>query len=199
MQDGRKLQIYLDLDGVLCDFVSAAFAAHGRQYNGEKLEWDFFKAWGMNSRQFWYAIDETGPAFWSGISPYPWCYEVRDLVASFDPDYRVATSPSEHPHSAGGKVAWIRNHLPGVTARRRHLTASKAELAKAGRVLIDDSPANCAEWCKAGGRAILFPAPHNGFCVATNDVVTYLRAELRACMAAEVRQRQARQRGDRKS
>lgn len=194
----RKLRIYLDLDGVLCDFVSAAYRAHGREYQGETLDWDFFRQWGLNASQFWRAIDNEGEPFWAGLQPYPWAYDLRDLVASYDQEYRVATSPSEHPSSAAGKVAWIRNHLPGVTGKRRHLTAAKADLAKAGRVLIDDSKANCAEWCAAGGRAILFPAPHNGLYATTSDVVAYVRAELQACRGAELRQRQARQRSNRK-
>jgi 5'(3')-deoxyribonucleotidase len=198
LSDGRKLRIYLDLDGVLCDFVSAAYRAHGREYHGEVLGWNFFEAWGMSATQFWNGIDAIGEPFWSGLSPYPWAGELHRLVAKYDPEYRVATSPSEHPSSAAGKVSWIHEHLPGVTGKRRHLTSSKAELAKAGRVLIDDSKANCAEWCAAGGRAILFPASHNGLLAPSGDVVAYVKSELQACRGAEMRKRQHRQRAVRK-
>lgn len=198
MSDGRKLKIYIDLDGVLCDFVSAAHRAHGRAYAGEVLQWNFFRDWHINAGQFWFPIDNQGDDFWADLEPYPWTYEVRDLVARYDQEYRVATSPSEHHTSPAGKVKWIRKHLPGVTAKRRHLSGSKAELAKNGRVLIDDSLANCRDWVAGGGHAIPFPAPHNGLRVADDDILAYLDGELKSCRDAILRQRQARRQEARK-
>lgn len=64
------MRIYLDMDGVLCDFVGAACKLHGRD-PATVTHWNFFKDWGMTAEEFWRPIHEAGEDFWANLEPYP--------------------------------------------------------------------------------------------------------------------------------
>ena len=44
--------IFLDMDGVVADFVGAACKVHGKEVEGVGC-WNFFEKWGISEDEFW--------------------------------------------------------------------------------------------------------------------------------------------------
>ena len=155
------MEVFVDMDGVLFDFVSASIAAHGIEgfTHDDATEWDYFESWGLDLDQFWQGIDRQGIAFWADLEPYPWFDELLSTVALYDHDFKICTAPSRSAHSPGGKAACLNRRVPQVGPDRYVFTAAKHLVARPGRVLIDDNPTNCNKWEAEGGAAICFPMP----------------------------------------
>jgi 5'(3')-deoxyribonucleotidase len=154
-------RIFIDMDGVLADFISSAMAVHGATYDAityPRMEWSIAKVLGITEDEFWEKIDEMAPDFWPHIPPYEWMELLVDTAATIAPIALLST-PSLHPSCHYGKRQWVDKHLPGVELI---LCKSKFLLSKPGRVLIDDNDGNCAKWEAEGGTAMLFPQPWNG-------------------------------------
>ena len=159
--------IYLDMDGVLTDFVGGVFNLFGKQYVEEDYplgKWKFFEDWGITESEFWQRVHQCGPHFWETLDPFP---GAKDLV-SFG-FYRgliprgqmsILTSPSRSPHCYSGKVQWLINHGINLPVT---ITTNKEQLAQPGRLLIDDKIENCERFRAAGGDAIVFPQPWNNY------------------------------------
>jgi 5'(3')-deoxyribonucleotidase len=162
------MKIFLDLDGVMADFINASFDIHKMDRPKEKLKWNYFEEWGIDQEEFWRPINEKGAKFWQNLEKYDWFDEVLDFVMSRDSKFSICTSPTNHHSSYVGKVKWIQKHFPEGTLERSFLCRQKYKLAKNyDSVLIDDSEANTYKWSNFGGQPILFP----GLC---NNVVTDL-------------------------
>ncbi len=165
-----KLELFLDMDGVLCDFVTAAHAACGCTFNPvtyPKGVWPVWEAMGMSESQMWNHIDSF-PYFWKQLEIYPWCGELLDLAD----DVKILTSPHYTAECYQGKlVKYIPRSVELILCKSKHL------LAKPGRVLIDDSDENCHEWRGAGGIAILFPTVLNANWRLALDPITYVKDE----------------------
>lgn len=152
------MKILLDLDGVIVDFITGAFEAHGITHLEQKdvRYWDIKKLLGMGSEQFWGEFDED---FWVGLKMYDWADEVFELLGEYD--VCLLTSPGWR--GAGGKQQWIRKNLPGYFKNNRYLIGPAKEFcASKDTVLIDDYEGNCNKFEFAGGHAILFPQYWNG-------------------------------------
>lgn len=151
--------IFLDMDGVVADFVKAACAAHGRTTD-DVSHWDFFTKWGINEDQFWEPVNAGGREFWANLEPFPWFDELVGMVKSADPDFFILTKPSRQASCLAGKLDWIHRHF-GKRFRNYIFTPNKSPLAAPGRLLIDDSDENVDGFLRHGGAAYLFPQPWN--------------------------------------
>lgn len=153
--------VFIDLDGVLADFISSAFAVHGARYeesNYPRLQWSIATVLGITESEFWKKIDSSAPDFWPNLSPYEWFDDVMCAAKSLGVPMSFLSSPSRHPSCHYGKRQWVDKYAPRVELI---LCSSKHLLAANGRVLIDDSDANIDKWRTAGGAGILFPQPWN--------------------------------------
>jgi len=151
--------VFLDLDGVCVDFITAACAAHG-----------------TSREAFWAPITAGGAAFWHDLEPYPWFDDLLDAVSGAE--VYVCSSPSRDPGSLAGKVAWMYDHFPKHMHRQFVLTSHKHLLAKPGRFLVDDAEHNAEAWARAGGTPILFPRPWNRAAAESADPVAAVRRAL---------------------
>ena len=154
--------IFVDLDGVLADFVSAALTLHGRSDLLDSWpagERDMAKGLGISSSKFWAEIDRAGAEFWASLEPYPWTFDFLDQLQSIAP-ITIATSPSNDPGCLAGKLQWMQRHL-GRSFRDFLIGPSKHLLAKPDVALIDDRGGNVRDFREHGGRAVLFPQPWN--------------------------------------
>lgn len=174
--------IFLDMDGVLTDFVTATLTLHGQPHalqtwpTGQR---DIPQVLGVSKSEFWRRVDEQGADFWAGLAPFPWCDELVALVREFGP-LTVLTSPSQSPACLDGKVRWLYEHFPKVGGKRFTdflIGNQKHLLAQPGRVLIDDTPSHVDAFRAAAGEAILFPQPWNAN-HAVVDRLAYVRSEL---------------------
>lgn len=159
--------IYLDVDEVLVDWVSAALRVlgfdpaqvHARWDAMDPRPWDLFAVLQYDVGLAWRLIDEHGPEFWAGLRSFPWMHDLLAACREVAP-VTLLTSPSLHWHSCAGKAQWMRRTF-GDDFHDFALTRVKHRFAHAGAVLIDDSPKNCRAFVQAGGRAVLFPGAGN--------------------------------------
>jgi len=175
----KPRHIFVDLDGVLADFVRAALALYERD---ELLdcwpagEWNMPKVLDISRGKFWGAIDRQGGAFWESLEIYPWTFKLIDRQREIAP-ITIATSPSLDPSCLAGKVRWMQRHLGG-SFRDFLIGPSKHLLAKPDVVLIDDRDSNIDAFRKHGGQAILFPQPWNTNHHIEDDRLTYVLSQL---------------------
>ena len=152
--------IYLDMDGVLADFVTPSLKVAGIPLTHDQVTtWNYFEPY-MTSNEFWWKIGASQD-FWLDIKPYPWASELFKLCKSIAP-VRFCSSPAIDPICVANKVQWLRFHgFMDSDKNDYHFTPHKHELAKPGRVLIDDSMPNVLSFREAGGNGIVFPQPWN--------------------------------------
>lgn len=151
--------VFLDMDGVITDFVEAAGLAVGHPNHVPK-QWNYFEALGMTQDQFWEHIDARGEDFWANLRPYPWFLSLYGAMQRQGRKVFIASTPSLARWSASGKIKWLRTHLTD-TYQDYIFLADKSVLAGPGRVLVDDNERFCRAFREAGGQAVLFPQPWN--------------------------------------
>ena len=149
---------FLDLDGVLVDFVGGALKLHGKELPHHETSWDFMAQLGIGPEAFWSPMGED---FWANLEPTPEMPHIVELVEShFNRDVYLCTSPCQTPGCTTGKARWVEKHLPNYR-RKLILLGGKDLFAGPNRVLIDDHDKNVEAWRLAGGMAVLVPRPWN--------------------------------------
>lgn len=157
------MKCFLDLDGVLVDFVGGICRAHGRENPyllRENLgHWHVGEIWGMPDEAFYAPMDAD---FWAGLRMLPDGAEILQLLEEcFEPhNICLLTSPTRTRGAVEGKVQWVADHLPQYRGQLLVGTA-KRFCAHAGAILIDDRPENVMEFHEQGGQSILVPRPWN--------------------------------------
>jgi hypothetical protein len=139
-----KTQIYLDMDGVICDFLGA-FERLGLG-SFRQVEKDKGKSF------VWSIIKNRGVKFWSEeILWLPDGKELWNYVKKFSPI--ILTKPAKFEESREGKSIWVKRELgedvPVI------FSFDKSEYAKEDRILIDDQEDNIEAWKALGGVGIL--------------------------------------------
>lgn len=158
-------RIFIDMDGVIADFVSPSLKAAAIPLSHDEcLCWDYFSGF-MTEIEFWTAIDSVD-GFWDSLVPYSWAHDLVEMCNRIAPVY-FCSAPAWHKSCAGAKVHWLRER-GFLKGRADHfiLTPHKHLLANSGTVLIDDGQHNIDAFRSAGGHAITFPMPWNG-CIAS--------------------------------
>lgn len=157
-------RIFLDLDGVLADWASAAIRLHGRDPEHVLASWppgvcELADVLSVSGNTMWKPINAAGAEFWANLEPLPWMHELFEACASMAPT-TILTSPSKHPSAPTGKTAWLQRHF-GSDFRAYLIGPDKAACARRGAVLIDDRDDGCRGFEAAGGHAVVFPQPWN--------------------------------------
>lgn len=172
-------RIFLDMDGVIADFVGGALDVHDGHHivkDWPACEWDIAKLLGITNNEFWREINQRGSPFWSNLLPFPWMYE---LIESFgDIPYTISTKPSNSTFSVAGKLQWLHTHIK-APFKDYMMGGQKHLLAKPGTVLIDDNDTNVIKFREAGGHAILFPQQWNTNFPQQADRIGYVAKHLR--------------------
>ena len=168
---------FIDMDGVIADFVVGACRAHNRPspYGDPKSlgVFDIEKLWGMTPSEFWLPCD--GERFWDDL---PKTVEADGIMAlaleTFGlENVAVLTTPSMSPYCVPGKRRWIRRHFPEL-AKSMIFSSAKRFLGGPGRVLIDDRDRNIEEFSGYGGHGVMVPRPWNkmhGYCESVIDKI----------------------------
>jgi len=150
--------IFLDMDGVCCQFAEAVARLFGQE--GKRFTvWNIENQLGITTERMWEEINTRGSAFWEDLEPYPWAERLYSQCLTVAPT-RYLTSPGLHPASLVGKLEWLyTKHYHGfpywIMAR------DKTPMATPGALLIDDSVKNVQAFRLNGGRALVFPRPWN--------------------------------------
>jgi hypothetical protein len=135
------VEILLDCDGVLADFVGGASEVHGK--SPEIYSWDFWVQWRLEPEEFWAPLATR--EFWLGLRPYKWAGELLAGLRELG-EVTVCTAPMHLNTEVciGAKLDWLESYF-GIrpenvmVGRKKHLMAGKH------RILIDDSEGQCSQ------------------------------------------------------
>ncbi len=146
-------KIYVDLDGVLCDFNAGFYnISGGIDRNG------FIYKYGKEAA--WKLINQHGTHWWATL---PWKSDGKRLwsfLNNIGPIF-ILSSCSEGQTSGTareGKLSWVLNNLGKSVVSRTIIVNNAVEKQKYGNansILIDDTPINIAQWKSKGGIGIL--------------------------------------------
>jgi 5'(3')-deoxyribonucleotidase len=166
-----KPVLYLDLDGVLVDFVAGALVAHKQDIPRLSMRWNFFEQYTppMTEAEFW---KDLGFDFWSTL---PWTPEGKNFLAGLEGVFGdriiLLTSPADTSGAVEGKVEWVRRELPQYK-KRLFVGPAKQLLAGPKKILVDDNNTNVERFRAEGGVAVLVPRPWNNsvnYCIPGTD------------------------------
>lgn len=157
----RQFKIWVDMDGVLCDFDSAV------KKLGPKAEKGLNENATVEEKQAMYdAIEKAGEDFWANE---PWTADGKALwiwLSQYNPI--LLTSPGKFTHAVSGKIQWVKKNIPGVQA---FYDEEKWRYAERNSILIDDNEENIIAWNGMGGVGIL----HKDFDSTKNAVLLAIR------------------------
>lgn len=172
------MKIFLDLDGILSDFVSSALETHNREYPWFSSDsvgcYDMVQLLGISPKDFWKPFDHD---FWASLAPLKEGFELLRILEKGH-DVYLATAPALSPSCSSGKHAWVRNHLPEYWAKTFICQAKHVFAAIPDSVLIDDADHNVDAFKAAGGKAIIYPQPWNSAHIYTEDRLAYIARSL---------------------
>lgn len=152
----QKPVIFLDLDGVVVDFMGGVERFFGIDLsNHQKWEFDYKEQFGMSADTFWNML---GIDFWVNLEFEKWGKELIRLLEPLKPC--ILSKPTSG--TASGKQEWIKRNLPSYWREKRWLLGpNKNFCAHQGAILIDDREEHVDEFIAYGGNAILFPRRWN--------------------------------------
>lgn len=164
------MKCFIDIDGVLADFVMAACETHRRPNpytdpataEAARGNFYFYRLWGMTDDEFWGPIIFLGAAFWSSLQPYPTGRQVVFAAElAFGPgNVYLLTTPSQDPDCDAGKRRWVATHFPDYRYRT-WIGGDKHIFARKDFLLVDDFDDNVDRWQANGGVSIRYPRAWN--------------------------------------
>jgi 5'(3')-deoxyribonucleotidase len=184
------MNILLDLDDVLVDFVDGACRVFNTTRfrlcsNWEPGNWDMIPALSKTVNEvitpdyFWERIHHLGSEFWFHLDNHTWMQRLVNVVEKLDPNWHLVTAPAftGHISSYQGKCEWIKEEF-GHSFDRFAITPHKHLFARHDSVLVDDRETTVNKFRELGSNAILFPAHHNSKHEFKNDPLSYVIPEL---------------------
>jgi 5'(3')-deoxyribonucleotidase len=148
--------IYLDMDGVLADFNTAARTF----FNASREEQAAADAAGRWPKERWATIREC-THFYRTLPKMPQADELVALARRFrdelDWDLKILTAIPQNNdmHEAfQDKFEWIQEYYPDIKMHFGPYSQDKQFHARPGDILVDDRTSNCTEWAAAHGTAV---------------------------------------------
>lgn len=141
-------RLFVDMDGVLADFMGGAEKVLGRSFND-----DHWKYHAKGEHKIKVAAIHD---FWEKLDWEPGGRELWNYVKDFHPNILSAYAEWDEADSKRGKYLWITKHLGHIPSSKIHLVVREHKQKYATtngkpNILIDDYDKNIAEWKKAGG------------------------------------------------
>ena len=165
-KDPLKVQIYLDMDGVLVDMNGHWDEAHPENSHGFKKLSGGYSAEDLKNhpelkgnhkaaqKRFWYLINRE-PNFWVNLKPKPDAKILWDFIKdNFKTPVPVILSAGQGSNLSAQKTAWIRKHIdPTVKVIIASAGPKKPEYIfqsspgeRITHVLVDDTQKNIDAW-----------------------------------------------------
>lgn len=181
MVKGIKPVIYVDMDGVLVDFVGGAIRSLSLPIDVDEIErWDFYEDFGLSRHEFLEGI--SGFDFWLALEPLKWWRQCLLIIREVFPEGQIHYLTTLSPVSgcAAGKLQWLDDLdlLDYETGSKMLPSNNKSIFAAENAILIDDKNENCDEFNEAGGHSVLFPQHWNRNREKTTLRIPYLRERL---------------------
>jgi hypothetical protein len=172
--------LYVDLDGVLVDFIGGWMDHYSIVDRKPVTKWNFGEDYGLDRVDFYKSITSLPTSFWSNLKPTHWASELMDNLTSslYGTDLNGKFAIINHrptqdkimflSHAVSedcriGKHLWVNKHFPQFGDSLITVSDSrfKANFANENCTLIDDKLQNCRSFVEAGGRSYLFARPWN--------------------------------------
>jgi len=174
------IRLFLDMDGVLCNFVDSAVKQLGVTDYSIPNGLHNIEEWpGINisKSKFWKAIDAGGEDFWSNLDKYPWTDELLKISREYSTF--ILTAPASNPVCFSGKIKWLYKHAPWLV-RNVIITSHKYLLAGGNKdnILVDDNDSKISMFNGFGGTGILFPQQWNTNYDVVGDRIGYVQDRL---------------------
>lgn len=143
------MKIYLDMDGVLCDFW-------GKVYEF----FPDFKIKEPKTEVLWEAILSI-PNFWEGLKPLPDYRKLVDLCIELvgkENVYILSAGSRFDERAIPGKKKWLKHWLSDIDESKFNFVPRKfkKDFANSDSLLIDDFAKNVKDFIKSGGKALLY-------------------------------------------
>ena len=153
------LQCYIDMDGLIADFIGGACRVHGLPLDRETAKWDFYKEAGMPDEDFWKPLMNRD--FWADLEPLADGLEMLDhLRRRIPPDNLCILSSGAVEGSVDGKRDWLKKHCPDLV-KGATFSTEKWRHAGLGKILVDDHDGNIEPFVAKGGIGVLAPRSWN--------------------------------------
>ena len=163
------MKVYIDMDGVLADFFSAAL----------KLSPAPIAQWrDMEYRDIQYALKQVRqtPNFFENLDIYPGARTLVQSVINLFGEYHICSSPLEGYEDCDiEKVVWLTKYFE-IPPASIQITSDKTQFAD-GNVLIDDYGVNISNWERAGGFGIKYQADEDPLSNALIPLMTLARKQ----------------------
>jgi hypothetical protein len=153
--EDSQYEIFCDMDGVLCDFVSQWKKYHGedpdtmRRRIGKPAFDDLLNAMDY---QFWFTMKPM-PGALERLWPTIGKYGAKILSAPSDDPNNLGTF---NPDSTGGKTAWVKKYLGSSVEVIFRKSTKKQEFSAPNKILVDDLKRNIDQWNAKQGIGIQF-------------------------------------------
>ena len=154
----RKLQIGIDMDGVLCNLLVKWLEKYNADFHDD-LKPEDITLWN------WHPLtkDKKGEKIYTFLDDpelflnLPVIEGSQEVLRKYhkDIDFWIVTA-CFNPENMLPKWKWLRMHFPFLDSKKFMFVRDKGGFA--GDLLVDDKPENID---RLNGRGILFTAPHN--------------------------------------
>lgn len=145
-------KIYVDMDGVIADFVQGVKNDIIPDYDDAKYDAD-----SKYRSAMWKAVtkfSEDGGELWFNLPLMDDAHQLWDYVKRHDHEILSATGKKSY-NAAEQKRRWISKHFGNVKVNLVQKAVEKAGHARPGDILIDDKMKAIQPWRDAGGIGIL--------------------------------------------
>lgn len=162
-----KDHCYIDLDGVVADFVTGLCDKLGifnpYLYERNLGEYEMAKMLGVDwTKEVLPLMDGE---FFANLDLMPDAHAIMAYAKGLCKRRSFLTVVPNCPGAADGKKAWVEKHFPGMplilVADSKDLHGDKSNMANSRTWLIDDRPFNVIEFRKGNGKGILVPRAWN--------------------------------------
>ena len=162
INESNQYTIYMDLDGVVVDFLKGISDIIGIQLKN-------FNDWGKHKKEGWKLVSDKGSGFWSDLE---WLRDGKQLwtyIKKYSPSILSAypVNKNNMDYAIKGKNEWISNNLNGYGNVNLVKGIEKQNYATPTSILIDDSQRNIKQWESKGGIGILH--------ISTKDTIKQLK------------------------
>ena len=155
-----EYEIFVDLDGVLADFVAGTNMAMSKVYDEEHVHDEAeYEANSKYRSRMWKGLRDYqkkhGGEFWNELPLMKDAKQLWDYVKRYPVEILSATGNPEYG-AAEQKHKWVAKNIdPSVKVNLTRKSSEKAQMAAPHRVLIDDKEKSINPWIEAGGIGIL--------------------------------------------
>jgi 5'(3')-deoxyribonucleotidase len=152
----KKPTIYLDMDGVLADFNSAA----RRFLSASREEEQAAAQGGRWPQEKWRQLAQQ-QNFYRHLPKTPIADRLVALAQTFEAslgwDLRILTAipkDNDMPEVFQDKFDWVNEYYPGLRIHFGPYSDDKQHHCQPGDILVDDRTSNCTQWRASGGIAV---------------------------------------------